>query len=77
MSYKTKRIKILVTKDKAKPQHRECKGLNLVAVRLVNVQWKQVAVQQNRGQRANSCTRAEAKAVMCATHIALNTLIIV
>jgi len=67
------RMKIFATKDKAKPQQGECKGLNLVAVRLVEFQLTRLSVRQNRGQRA----MAAVKAVMCAMHIALNTFITV
>ena len=70
---KIMRMKIFTKKDKAKPQQWECKGWNLVAVRLVKVQWTKLSVQQNRGQRA----MAAVKAVMCTMHIALNTLITV
>jgi hypothetical protein len=55
------------------PSRGECKGLNLVAVRLVEFQLTRLSVQQNGGQRA----MAAVNAVMCAMHIALNTLITV
>jgi hypothetical protein len=53
-------------KDKAKFQQRECKGRNLVAVRLVKFQWTQLSIQQNKGQMGI----AAVEEVMCAMHIA-------
>jgi len=56
---------MFATKDMAKPQQGQCKGRNVVAVRLVNVQCTH--------QRA----MAAVKAVMSAMHVSLNALITV